>query len=74
MRFTVGLGKSYQDTDPPYPFALLRARRERPRDRRATEQHDDVAPPHSITASASESSVDGTVRPSALAVFRLMIR
>src|SRR5215468_6926810 len=51
---------------------LLRARRERPSNRRAAEQHDEVAPLHSMTSSARASSVGGTVRPSALAVVRLM--
>ena len=51
---------------------LLRARRERPRGRRAAEQRDELAPPHSITSSARASSVGGTSRPSALAVLRLM--
>ena len=51
---------------------LLRARRERPRDRRAAEQRDELAPFHSITSSARASRVGGTSRPSALAVFRLM--
>src|ERR1700741_2309082 len=32
-----------------------------------------IRPPHSITSSARASSVGGTVRPSALAVLRLMI-
>jgi len=31
------------NADAPYPLALLRARRERPRDRRAAEQRDEVA-------------------------------
>src|SRR5262249_26091486 len=48
---------------------LLRARRERPRDGRAAEQRDELAALHSITSSAVASSVDGTERPSALAVF-----
>src|SRR5262245_64674071 len=48
--------------------ALLRARRERPRGRRAAEQRDELAPPHSITSSARASSVGGTSRPSILAV------
>ena len=53
---------------------LLRARRERPRRRRAAEQRDELAAPHSITSSARASSVGGTSRPSALAVLRLMTR
>src|SRR5262245_47716565 len=51
---------------------LLRARRERPR-RCAAEQRDELAPPHSITSSASASSLSGIWRPSAFAVLRLMI-
>src|SRR6516225_8102038 len=49
-----------------------RARRERPRDRRAAEKRDELPPLHSITSSASASSVSGTSRPRALAVLRLM--
>src|SRR5215472_7431619 len=51
---------------------LLRARRERPRRSRAAEQRDELAPPHSITSSARASSVLGTIRSSALAVFKLI--
>ena len=43
------------------PLALLRARRERPSDRRAAEKRDELAPLHSITSSARASSVGGTV-------------
>ena len=50
---------------------LLRARRERPR-RRAAEQRDEIASPHSITSSASVRSLSGIWRPTALAVFKLM--
>src|SRR5262245_8521347 len=52
---------------------LLRAGRERPRRRRAAKQRDELAPSHSITSSARPSSGSGTVRPSALAVFILMV-
>ena len=51
---------------------LLPTRRDRPRRRRAAEQRDELAPFHSITSSARASSCGGTVRPSALAVLRLM--
>jgi hypothetical protein len=47
------------------------ARREWPC-RRAARQRDEVAPSHSITSSARASSLSGTVRPSALAVFVFM--
>src|SRR5262249_49777867 len=52
--------------------ALLRARRERPRYRRAAEQRDELATLHSITSSVRASSEMGGSRPSALAVLRLM--
>jgi hypothetical protein len=51
---------------------LLRARRERPRERRAAEQRDELAPSHhSIASSARASSVGGTLMPSAFAAIRL---
>src|SRR5262249_49414388 len=50
----------------------LRACRERPR-RRAANERDELAPlDHSITSSASASSLSGIWRPSALAVLRLI--
>src|SRR5262249_45790410 len=51
---------------------LLRARRERPCGSRAAEQRDERAAPHSITLSASASSLSGIWRPSAFADFRLI--
>src|SRR5262249_33571758 len=65
-------GDPRQSRDPPHPL-LLRARRERPRGRRAAEQRDELAAfHHSITSSARASSVGGTSRPRALAVLRLI--
>src|SRR5262249_18757171 len=65
-----------QEHDASDALALLRARRERPC-RRAAEQGDEVAALqlriHSITSSARASNASGTVKPSALAVFILMI-
>src|SRR5215472_4083703 len=58
-----------QRHDPP---RLRRTRHQRPRGRRAAEQRDELAPLHSITSSARPSSVIGKVRPSALAVLRLI--
>jgi hypothetical protein len=49
----------------------LRARRERPRDGRAADNRNELAPPHSITSSARASSVGGISRPRVFAVFRL---
>src|SRR5262249_6732941 len=55
---------------------LLRPRRERPRSSNAAEQRDELAAlqlrDHSMTSSARASNVDGTSRPSALAVLRLI--
>src|SRR5581483_4175674 len=54
--------------------ALLRARGERPCARRTANELDELAPSHSITFSASASSVGGTVSPSAFAVVILIVR
>jgi hypothetical protein len=52
-----------------------RARCERPGHRRAAEQTDEAAPRrHSITSSASASSLSGSCSPSAFAALRLMTR
>src|SRR5262249_26716368 len=61
-----------QEADGRQPPRLLRARRERPSCCRAAEQGDELAPFHSITSSARASSVFGTIRSSALAVFKLI--
>src|SRR5881227_1968962 len=64
---------AHQHADPPYPVALLRPRRKRPRRHRTAEKRDELATAaHSITSSARASSDDGTSTPSALAVFRLI--
>src|SRR5262249_24593535 len=68
----VSIASSHHCRKPPHSLALLRARRKRPRRRRAAAQPDDLAPPHSITSSASASNFGGTSIPSALAVLRLM--
>src|SRR4029077_21097056 len=68
----VGKRRTAENPDPRHR-RLLRACRERPRCR-ASKQPDERATLHSITSSARASSVGGTVRPSALAVVRLMTR
>src|SRR5262245_28707886 len=65
-------GKAHQHADPPHLLRLLRPGRDRPCGRRAAEQRDELAPPHSITSSARASSGNGTMTPSALAVLRLI--
>src|SRR5215475_3468641 len=61
LRVRVILGDPQQYRDPPHSDHrrrwLLRPRRERPRGRRAAEQRDELAPPHSITSLASASSL-----------------
>src|SRR6476660_6510453 len=56
---------------PVIPFLRRRAYPMK-RGERTTEQRDEIAPLHSITSSAMESSDGGTVRPSILAVTALM--
>jgi hypothetical protein len=56
----------------PHPLALLRAYCERPRRYRAAEQRGELAPFHSITSSASASTVGGKLRPTVFAVLRLI--
>jgi hypothetical protein len=51
LPFGIALSNRYQYPDAPHPLTLLRARRERPRSRRPTEQRNELAPPHSITYS-----------------------
>ena len=62
------------EQQPYYRHRLLCARRERPRCRRTAEERDELAPPHSITSSASVSRLSGMVSPSALAVLMLMTK
>src|SRR5262249_21655046 len=73
LKYRIIRGCVHEHADAPHPLALLRARCERPRRRRAAEQTDELAPFHSITSSARASSVGGTSRPNALAVWRLRI-
>jgi len=50
LSFRIVCGKGQEHADAPHPLALLRARRDRPHDRRAAEQRDELAPlHHSIT-------------------------
>src|SRR5580704_4342943 len=70
----IALGCSDEDADAPHPAALLRPRshRRQQRHRRGAEKRNDLASPHSITSSARCRNNSGTVRPSTLAVLRLI--
>ena len=46
LRLGLVRAREHEHTDAPYALGLLRARRERPRRRRAAEQRDELAPPH----------------------------
>ena len=48
--------RAHEHADAPHPLGLLRARRQRPR-RRAADERDELAPPHSITSSARATKV-----------------
>src|SRR5215813_11339454 len=68
LRFQIAFGKVRQHPDAPHLLALLRARCEWPRRRRAAEQRDELAAlHHSITSSARASTDVGISSPSAFA-------
>ena len=48
LSFRIGFGCRQQHADVSHPLALLRARRERPRRRRAAEERDEIASPQLI--------------------------
>jgi len=54
--------------------SFLRPRRERPGNLGTTNKRYELSPPHSITSSARARSDGGTVRPSTVAVVRLITR
>src|SRR5262245_38616032 len=73
LKFRIVRSRGQENADETHPLALLRVRSERPR-RRAAEQRDELPALHSITSSARAMSVGGISRPSALAVWRLMVK
>jgi hypothetical protein len=58
-RAVIRLGKRRQHADPPHLARLLRARRERPRGCRATDQRDELAPLQLIELHAVPSTRTG---------------
>jgi hypothetical protein len=62
-------GALTQKPDGRQPRRLLRARHHRPRNRRAADERDELAPLHSITSSAMASSEGGTVVASTISSF-----
>src|SRR5262249_43804002 len=73
VRIRTALFASHQHADAPRALALLCVCDERPRHCGADERNE-LPPFHSITSSARASSMGGMVKPSALAVIRLMVR
>src|SRR6516225_3163095 len=65
-------GRGEDQSYPIDPSRLLRARRERPGNRYAAKQRDELASLHSITSSASSWIELGTSMPSARAVCKLI--
>src|SRR5262249_13774350 len=74
LRHRVVLADTHEHTEAPHALCLLRARRERPRRRRAAYSRDKLSPPHSITSSARARIESGMVTPSVLAILRSTIR
>src|SRR5262249_22453097 len=69
----IGRGRCAVEKTDQRDRCLLRPRQDRPADgRRAAEQRDELAASHSITSSARNRNDSGIVRPSALAVLRLI--
>src|SRR5262245_33167973 len=65
LKFRIVCGYGQEDPNAPHPLGLLCVRRQRPPRHASAEQRDDLAAPHhSITSSASASSIGGTSTPS----------
>src|SRR5215471_5499509 len=73
LKFPIVRSRGQENANEARLLALLRPRRERPRERRAAEQRDERPTLHSITSSARASNLSGTVIPSIRAVGWLMI-
>src|SRR5262249_187745 len=73
LKFWIVGGRGQQYADASNAAGLLRPRCQRPGSR-AAEKRDELASPHSITLSASASSVGGISTSNAFAVARLMTR
>src|SRR5262245_32310370 len=72
LPFRIIRGQVHQHADAPHSLVLLRVRRERPGSRSAEKRDKVAAVAHSITSSAMASTPEGIVRPSVLAVLRLI--
>ena len=71
LKFRIVRGCGQEHADAPHPLGLLRARRERPRRRRAAEQRDELAPPHgehggSLPGAAADHTQLGTAKVQAV--------
>jgi hypothetical protein len=71
LTLLVARGSIHKHSDTPNLLSLLRFGDKRPC-RRSTDKRYELAPPHSITSSARAINDCGTLRPSVLAVLRLI--
>ena len=67
----IAWGLGHNNSHMPHALNLLRTPTERPYNRTA-KKRDELPPSHSIISSARASNIGGMVRPSALAVLRLI--
>ena len=72
LKFRIVRGCGQEHADAPHPLGLLRARRQRPRRRRAAEQGDELAARSFDHLVGEAEQRQWHVRPSALAVLRLI--
>jgi hypothetical protein len=74
LRFGIVRSEIYEEADPPHPLGLLRSSRQRPCNRRAAKQCDELAPPHVEhglpPAPERVAATDGSLSP-AYSTFRL---
>jgi hypothetical protein len=61
LRFRIVRREIDEQADPSHSLALLRARRDRPRNRRATKKTDEIAPSHVALADCDASLVRGAL-------------
>ena len=64
LTFAIGQRVEGQHADPPHPFPLLRARLDRPRNRRASDHLNEIASPHCLPRAQDHAISGFQLRPS----------